>query len=631
MAVIQPYFQPTPDTSMPVFASFWNGFMQERSMMNMMLMRQFFNKASPEFLDAHIEQTNQRIKDLEDQRLEMAKLNKIEGGKFLMGYLQEQAKYKSGARRSGYRGGVSAKTLLQERGKLQTAIINQRGKSNYDASVAEKQALRGRINTSMSQSPYGFTDDFMRGVLKKESVGFDAPQLPADPSKWKTGDFIDSVIEPLADKALGKGSFKKLKEDDKDVVTAEIMGNVLENISLRSGGNTTGTFGKKSGKEAENWFKDMSETAKEAAKDGNYSGDDHAKLAAAVKLMRGRMGETYNTQLSDYLAGPEKSGDTLSANAKENARVFKARNDSLVNIDYATREKANAQLLANFPDFVKLFQAENLRDQAKAVHESNQSAVEYITQDSLDQTTGEPLNRFGMVIDQEMLNAYDSESLSKNIQASEKALKRAQAEVDDVELILKGRFEKGTKGVPFDKKFKDIIRASAAIDPQIYAKLRNLKEVPDDPFIKDIDEKLKQQEELLSSLRFRREKIYDQMLRGPQSFFKGFKSNYLLETPFKKPSRAAEVSQKFIDSNMRQMTTPTGTRSKAYPGLETGKEYRLASGMWVGVTPNEQPFYKVSAGGSPQVVSTDSNDYDQFTRVLTKLNKQIAALPSVGE
>ena len=216
-------------------------------------------------------------------------------------------------------------------------------------------------------------------------------------------------------------------------------------------------------------------------------------------------------------------------------------------------------------------------------------------------------------------------SKQKWAQAQE-SLRMAQAQVDDTEDVVLGRWHKGSKATPFKKKFSAIIDASLAISPAVYRQWKGLDYTPIDPNIEDLEKSLREQKELLKGLRVRREKMYEDVISGPQRFFKGFKSNYLLETPFKKPTKAEELSQAFIQKAKSDMATPTGQPSRNYPVLETGREYRLASGMWVGVTKDEQPFYKTGATKPPKIITAADKDYDHFTKVLTKLNREIAAL-----
>jgi hypothetical protein len=219
----------------------------------------------------------------------------------------------------------------------------------------------------------------------------------------------------------------------------------------------------------------------------------------------------------------------------------------------------------------------------------------------------------------------DQDGGTKHYESVE-TLRKAQSQYDQVERMVKGTWTAGSKKTPFDKRFASIIDASLAISPALYRQWKKLNYTPEDPNIEGLEKSLREQKDLLTGLRVRREKMYEDAIRGPERFFKGFKSNYLLETPFKKPSRAEELSQKFIEKSQRAMGTPTGQSSRNFPGLESGREYQLNTGMWVGVTKDEQPFFKEGANQPPKIITADNKDYDYFTKVLTRLNRQVASL-----
>ena len=66
--MIQPYFKPDMNPSMPAFATFYNGYFQERSKMNMQMMDLMLRQASPEYLTNMIDRTQKNIEELQKTR-----------------------------------------------------------------------------------------------------------------------------------------------------------------------------------------------------------------------------------------------------------------------------------------------------------------------------------------------------------------------------------------------------------------------------------------------------------------------------------------------------------------------------------------------------------------------------------
>ena len=63
--MIQPYFKPDYNPSVPAFVTFYNGYFQERSKMNMQMMDLMLRQASPEYLKNIIDRTENNIKELQ--------------------------------------------------------------------------------------------------------------------------------------------------------------------------------------------------------------------------------------------------------------------------------------------------------------------------------------------------------------------------------------------------------------------------------------------------------------------------------------------------------------------------------------------------------------------------------------
>ena len=69
--MIQPYFKPDVNPNMPAFVTFYNGFFQERSKMNMQMMDMMLRQATPEYLSNLIERTQNNIEELQKQKADI--------------------------------------------------------------------------------------------------------------------------------------------------------------------------------------------------------------------------------------------------------------------------------------------------------------------------------------------------------------------------------------------------------------------------------------------------------------------------------------------------------------------------------------------------------------------------------
>ena len=86
--MIQPYFKPDTNPNMPAFATFYNGYYQERSKMNMQIMNIMLKQATPEYLTTLIDRTQSNIVELQKNKASIIKGNSKDGTRLAI----EQAK-----------------------------------------------------------------------------------------------------------------------------------------------------------------------------------------------------------------------------------------------------------------------------------------------------------------------------------------------------------------------------------------------------------------------------------------------------------------------------------------------------------------------------------------------------------
>tara|TARA_R110001583_G_scaffold144666_4_gene296635 strand:+ start:8959 stop:10539 length:1581 start_codon:yes stop_codon:yes gene_type:complete len=136
-------------------------------------------------------------------------------------------------------------------------------------------------------------------------------------------------------------------------------------------------------------------------------------------------------------------------------------------------------------------------------------------------------------------------------------------------------------------------------------------------------------EQISANKLYRQQISKDIIKQGPSRMFKGFRKNYLLETPFKRESKKGKRIRETLDFMAKEKITKTGAgnKSKYFQGLEYGKAYTPSGtpGLQVGIAKagkNERPFM-VKQTGEYHYVDENESEYDQLLTVLGNINRSM--------
>ena len=521
MAIVQSYFQPDIDRTAPLFSSYFNGFMKERTAMNMFLMKQFLDNSSPEFLDAQIKQTIENIQKLDESRLKIAEMDR-----------------KNAATMAN---NLATLRISASKANAQLAVTKQRDinnmmKAGFNAKKAAAKnqennqnqlTLRSRLkdNRENVEDIFGVFD---KSTHSKTVGNKTLKSVSDDPTG---GDFLDR-IGLLVDQSMGTVNKSSFRRQDPAMQKAYIAEIVL--------------------------------AAEKARDDGFY----HSTIFPNNLLVNNPL--RYN-------------------------RFLKFAESELgVDLDLDTKA-TNIQRINN-----------------------------YIQQSD---TSGKSAQEIAADVKVMMDNVAERKALVKKELLYKKLYRTKKEKATDAAKILMAEIKQMRSviyaGVRNPYKDAKIIAATKPGSPSLYRHLSG--ENYDDPLLADIDKRIKEQTRILEGLNVRRADFFENRLSGADRFFKGFDSNYLLESPFKRPDQATKVAQLALDSARKELATPTGAKSKTYTGLDVGKPYRVAGGMFVGISKDEVPFYQTGPKRPPKIVTEQNRDYDYVTGVLKRLDKQIKA------
>ena len=120
-----------------------------------------------------------------------------------------------------------------------------------------------------------------------------------------------------------------------------------------------------------------------------------------------------------------------------------------------------------------------------------------------------------------------------------------------------------------------------------------------------------------------------QIETGTHPLFERYKTNYLLENPFKVKGPGYQVLRD-IKSEYQRISMQPGEgedKSKKFEGLTRGMDYPLSSEYAVGVTKDDTPYLKDVKTGAITVVGPMHTNYDNLVNYLrTRMRQSTAQL-----
>jgi hypothetical protein len=226
MPVVQPYFQVDSDRSTPLFAMYFNGFMQRRTIDNMNFMARFLDNQDTEFLNSQIEAIRKNRQELIMERTKMVAadrkaknelLNTILKGKFdaaraNTGIQEAMIRGSGSIIAAGIRGGLSGKDFNAKLAKVKE----------------DKQSIKGLFNNPTNTGYNDVSNEF--GSSKDANVFLDYMKREVGRT---TQSFDQMMNDPVRKKAAIATFLQQLMErDQRNFFKSGADGQqVLENIA----------------------------------------------------------------------------------------------------------------------------------------------------------------------------------------------------------------------------------------------------------------------------------------------------------------------------------------------------------------------------------------------------------------
>ena len=516
MAIIQPFFQPdvTPET--PLFAAFFNGFMERRTRDNLTIMSKFLDNQDSKYINDHIKMLQENRNELIKLKADIQRKEAEFGEKMALEIIKQQ--------------GQNSGEYL----KYQTAKLNvygdyftakQKRKDNINRKISVLQGDKRSLNVALG-SARAFNEIMDETKLTK--VG-GAPQLNALIEAIKANTTLDQDPNAFKD------------ADRKPYNIAVIFQQILKDDMQKDEGDRF--FGTEEGKET----------------------------------LKAALGEI-NREVQNF--------DSLQSNKllDEALGQFSKYTKSTTNVYQDIREKLERKNDAEALAFIDA-QGTLLVKQAEKAK-----------------------------IQKELEKDYRGKAIEAFEKKEPKLLKRLK-DVDLEIRQIKTRIPK--QSYAGANSAKRILRKF----PQI-AKSKDIA--------KDLQDEINMLSENIAANKLYRQQIQrDVIKQGPSRMFKGFRRNYLLETPFKRESKKGKRIRETLETMAKEKITKTGKgqKSKSFQNLSYGQAYnpRGTPGLQVGIAKEgdmERPFMVRQSGEYYYVDETDDS-YTSLLKVLGDINKSM--------
>ena len=197
--MIQPYFKPDMNPNMPAFVTFYNGYFQERSKMNMQMMDMMLRQATPEYLSNLIERTQNNIEELQKQKADILESAQQERIKIA------SANTRNELSRQKANQSVQNRSISDEKDRL---LGTGRRGGSFGSSTAERN--KRKYNTQRNK---------VKGILKDASNPLDASNLEtklvSDFDRLIAYDLFENDTDFVSkyEKVQGKPRKERVKDD----------------------------------------------------------------------------------------------------------------------------------------------------------------------------------------------------------------------------------------------------------------------------------------------------------------------------------------------------------------------------------------------------------------------------------
>ena len=517
MAIIQPFFQPdvTPET--PLFAAFFNGFMERRTRDNLTIMSKFLDNQDSKYINDHIKMLQENRNELIKLKADIQRKEAEFGEKMALEIIKQQ-------------GQNSGKFLAFQTAKLKAAgdyfTAKQRKKENINRKISVLQGDKRSLNIGLKNTKA--FNEIMEDT-KRMTVG-GAPQLNVLIEAIKANTTLDQDPNAFKD------------PDRKPYNIAVIFQQILKD-----------------------------DTEKNEA--DRFINTDQGKL-------------------------------TLKAALGEIGREVK-------NFDSLKPQKLLDEALGQFSQYTK-----STTNSYQEIRESLESKNDAIALAFIDAQ--------GTLVAKQAEKAKLEEQLdelqvgAEEIKAFEKKEPKLLKRLEDVDLEIK----------QIKTRIPKQSYAGANSAKRILRKFPQIAKSKD--IAKDLQDEINMLSENIAANKLYRQQIQrDVIKQGPSRMFKGFRRNYLLETPFKRESKKGKRIRETLETMAKEKITKTGKgqRSKSFKNLSYGQAYnpRGTPGLQVGIAKEgnmERPFMVRQSGEYYYVDQTDDS-YTSLLKVLGDINKSM--------
>ena len=137
----------------------------------------------------------------------------------------------------------------------------------------------------------------------------------------------------------------------------------------------------------------------------------------------------------------------------------------------------------------------------------------------------------------------------------------------------------------------------------------------------DIQAALDSARDDLETVRLQRvAKVRFEAMKGGPDIFKQFKSNYLMDNPFKRKTGIWKTAGKISTEFKKMVVTPTAGEedSVEYKGLKRGVDYALpgSNQYTIGLTREDLPYLRERDTGNITIMDKSDGNYEMFARTL---------------
>ena len=560
MAYIQPYFRPNDDPSAPLFAQVWNGFLAERISTNFRLLEAELKAMGQDELSAQEKLIRESITELQ-VAAQNTKDKELEARtEITKAYIQSESAIAQ--KQIEYQ-----RAMMEEEGRRMTAAAELEAKPrDYGPKINEMISQRDNFGQYFANNPQAIKPlvDAFNAESGQNAMRFKMSSMQglAGDHKWMSN-FGQHFMDKYTETALGMKWSGITNQSLRRMLMAQVA-SLAEDKARTTIGGMTGLTDAQTG----------AKVTKESTMKGAY---------------------LKNMQTLFRLAGLGKYNTSTSGSARKfNSKQAGLHAVLIQPTDGAAIAKYAASMRGSVPNEVR---AQRIKDK-----------LWYLRQHTL-QITGNP-------------SAADREKLKRGLaphvefEGKNWGLKELEAELKRNNRLMKMPGGPSRK----EREYQTII---ADLDPQYAAVLFGWDEKSDNNTTRrrlEIQSSIGRLKDDLAKLQVMKSFKRKRMAEGVGfPAFRKYKSNYLLENPFKvNPDRKLVRDIKTEYKKLRMAPQFGEEESVKYPGLKRGIDYPLKpqQGMFIGLTKDDLPYMRDKETGGITILDPMDANYDNLDRYL---------------